>query len=257
MSVLSENIRYLRAQLGYAQQKVADALKITRGRYAKYEDASSEPPIDILLRMSRYYRVSIDLLVSLDLKKYKIDELLKLSDNRILLPVTVDPSGRNPIEIIPQKAKMGYLEGYSDPEYIESLQTLSLPFLTNGKYRAFMAEGDSMPPFTDGTYIIGRFVETVFEMNPGKTYVLVTLDGIVYKRLEEKSSDKILVSSDNTFFQPYEIPLYELIEIWEFACAISTKAFDLLDLSNVEVREMFLSLKEDIKNLEFRLSSDK
>src|SRR5690554_7588827 len=53
MSLLSENIRYLRGQLGHSQQKVADTLSITRGRYSKYEDGATEPPLDILLSISK------------------------------------------------------------------------------------------------------------------------------------------------------------------------------------------------------------
>src|SRR5699024_2603950 len=44
VSYLAENIRYLRRELKVSQQKVADDLAITRGRYAKYEDGASEPP---------------------------------------------------------------------------------------------------------------------------------------------------------------------------------------------------------------------
>ena len=101
MSLLADNIRYLRNRLDYSQQKVADDLMITRGRYAKYEDGASEPPIDILVRMSRYYNVSIDLLVTVDLRKYSLNEILKLPDNRILLPVKVDRHGANVIELVP------------------------------------------------------------------------------------------------------------------------------------------------------------
>src|SRR5690554_1608868 len=132
MSLLSENMRYLRGQLGYSQQRVADDLTITRGRYSKYEDGPTEPPIDILVKISRYYHISIDLLVSVDLRKYNLKEILELPDNRILLPVKVDSYGENKIEIVPHKATMGYLTGYADPEYIENLQTISLPFLGRG-----------------------------------------------------------------------------------------------------------------------------
>src|SRR5690606_4336144 len=143
MSLLSENIRYLRSQLGHSQQKVADNLIITRGRYSKYEDGATEPPLDILLKISRYYHVSIDLLLSVDLRKISLKEIMKLADNRILLPITVNRRGENKIEIVPHKASMGYLASYADPEYIENLQTISLPFLGMGKFRAFPVEGDS------------------------------------------------------------------------------------------------------------------
>ena len=104
MSVLSDNMRYLRAQLNFSQQKVADNLIITRGRYAKYEDGASEPPIEILLKISKYFKISIDLLVSIDIRKYPLEEIIRLPDNRIVLPIKVDTSGENRIEIIPHKA---------------------------------------------------------------------------------------------------------------------------------------------------------
>jgi len=65
MSILSENIRYLRAKKGLSQQKVADALIITRARYSKYEEGAAEPPLEILIRMARYFDTSIDTLVTI------------------------------------------------------------------------------------------------------------------------------------------------------------------------------------------------
>lgn len=253
MSILSENLRYLRAQLKLSQQKLADSISIERGRYSKYEDAASEPPIEILLRVSRFFHVSIDLLVSVDLRRFPLDEMLQLPDNRILLPVMVDQTGENRIEIIPNKAKMGYLNGYNDPGYIESLQHISLPFLRNGKYRAFPAEGDSMPPFKDGTYIVGKYVEKIQDMKVDKTYLLITRNGFVYKRLEKLDKSSIMVRSNNTFYEGYEILFSDLIEVWEFACSISTDEFDLLDFASNDIKGMFLALQEDIRRLQHRL----
>ena len=76
-------------------------------------------------------------MLSVDIEKHPIDEMLKLPDNRIVLPVAVDNHGNDTIEIIPQKASMGYLEGYSDIDYIESLQRIALPFLYQWKIQSF------------------------------------------------------------------------------------------------------------------------
>lgn len=247
MSILSENMRHLRGQQKYAQQKIADDLLITRGRYAKYEDGSSEPPIEILIRLSKYYRISIDLLVGLDLSKYTLEKMMKLPDNRTILPITVDEKGENKIEIIPEKAQMGYLQGYSDPEYIEKLQTISLPFLRNGKFRAFPASGDSMPPFKNGTFIVGKYVENVDDLKINKTYIFITKnEGVVYKRLQKKTARNITVSSDNPLYKPYEIKLSDLVEIWEYSCSINTSEFENETLDMMTVKEMFLSLKKEI-----------
>lgn len=256
MSVFSDNLRYLRMQLGLSQQKIADKLVITRGRYAKYEDGASEPPIEILMRISRFFYVSIDLLVSVDLRKFRLEEMLKLPDNRILLPIKVDSRGENKIEIIPAKASMGYLKGYSDPGYIESLQTISLPFLRNGKYRAFPASGDSMPPFKDGTLIVGKYVETVADLKENKTYIFITRnEGIVYKRFVKKDREGITVSSDNSFYPPYRITSGDLVEIWEFACSISLTEFDTESLSNQNITELILKLREEVDGISRKLQA--
>jgi len=84
MSLLSENLRYLRAQKKCAQQQVANDLIISRGRYSKYEDGKSEPPLEILKRISGYYHVSIDLMVSVDLRQIHVQDLMALEENRIL-----------------------------------------------------------------------------------------------------------------------------------------------------------------------------
>lgn len=87
MSLLADNMRFLRGRRGLSQQRVADELIITRSRYAKYEEGASEPPIELLQRISRYFHVSIDLLVGVDLQRSRIEELLQLPDYRRVLPV--------------------------------------------------------------------------------------------------------------------------------------------------------------------------
>jgi transcriptional regulator with XRE-family HTH domain len=74
MSTLSENLRYLRAQRKASQQYIANELIISRGRYSKYEDGKSEPPLAILRLISDYFRVSIDLLISVELRNVPVED---------------------------------------------------------------------------------------------------------------------------------------------------------------------------------------
>lgn len=250
MSILSENMRYLRSQRSLSQQKVSDALIITRARYAKYEEGASDPPLEILQRIAHYFQVSIDLLISIDLRKVPMDDLLKLEGNRILLPIKINHSGDSFIEIIPHKAKAGYLSGYSDPEFIENLQHISLPFLRNGKYRAFPVEGDSMPPHNEGSFIIGRYIEKLTDIKEGKTYVLLTRsEGIVYKRLYRKGKNGFMLHSDNSIYQPYEIRASEILEVWEFACSLATLEAEPDNLSAEDIRDILKGLQRDVKSI--------
>lgn len=249
MLILAKNLKHLREEvLKISQQKLADKLLVTRSSYEKYENDKVQPSIETLLRISKLYHISVDILLTVEISKYPLDELLQLPNNRILLPVLIDNKGDNKIEIIPSKASMGYLNGYNEPEYIESLQNISLPFLRNGKYRAFPVEGDSMPPFKDGTFIIGRYIEKISEMKVNKTYLLVTRSGFVYKRLAQINENSIQVLSDNSFYEPYQIPFYDLLEIWEYEYSL-LKDYDSSDFSTSDIKEMFSSLKEDMKEM--------
>lgn len=249
MSTFSDNLRYLRVKSGMTQQKVADALLIPRDRYARYE-GTTDPPLDCLQKISRYYHVSIDLLLSFDIRQIPYENLIKLEDNRILLPMTVDSNGENMIEIIPAKAQAGYLTGYSDPEFIEALQHISLPFLKNGKYRAFPVTGDSMPPHKEGSFVVGEYVERLTDVVDGKTYILITKnDGIAYKRLKKNSGSSLTAQSDNVIYEPYEVKANEVLEIWRYACSIATQEFEQDDLGVLSVKDVLQGLRQDMNAL--------
>lgn len=251
LSILADNIRYLRLKQvpNLSQEKIAEKLMISRESYAKYETAKYSLPLDVLLAISRYYHISTDLLLTVDLRKYKLEEMLNLPDNRILLPIKTDSKGENKIEIVPYKASMGYLTGYSDPEYVESLQTMSLPFLHNGKYRAFPAEGDSMPPYQDGTYIVGKYIESLADIKVGKTHVLITRTGFTFKRIESINDNSITVNADNTFYDNYDIPLIDLWEAWQYAGSFSSKEQEIIDFTNEDIKSMLIKLMQEVKEL--------
>lgn len=255
MSIFAENIRFLRGKKNITQGKIADDLIITRSRFVSYEDGRSEPPIEVLIRISKYFNISIDLLVTVDIRKYSLDDMINLPDNRVVLPIVVDKEGENKIEIVPHKASMGYLDGYSDPEYIESLQHMSLPFLRNGIYRAFPVEGDSMPPYNDRTFIVGQYVESRNDLKIGKTYLFITREGMTYKRYASQNEYGTLVSADNSFYDPYEIEWAEVLEIWEYECSVNRDELGLWNAPQPDIQAMFLSLKNDIQILKEQLNN--
>jgi transcriptional regulator with XRE-family HTH domain len=250
MLYISDNLKWLRSRRNLSQQEAADGMKFGLDQYKKYEYGKNTPPAEALLVISRYYHISIDLLLTIDLRKIIIDNLLKLEDNRIVLPITVDNNGNNLIEIIPHKARAGYLTGYADAEFIETLPQISLPFLGSGKMRAFPVGGDSMPPHTDQSFIVGKYIENLGEIKMNKTYVLVTVgEGITYKRLSSKNVDSVIVEPDNVIYNPYEIKLSNILEIWEYVAHIGRDDSKQLFSNSDDIKGMFLELKRDINAL--------
>ena len=63
-------IEDLRVDRDLTQQQVAEVLECQREVYRRYEKGTRTIPIDFLIKLSRYYRVSIDYIVGLtDSKK--------------------------------------------------------------------------------------------------------------------------------------------------------------------------------------------
>lgn len=259
MSLFSDNIRALRIKHQISQEKLAEQLGITRGRYVKYEDGTSEAPYDILKKIAHHYHISIDLLLAVDVRKIDLQDLIKLENNRLILPIQVDAIGENVIEVVTQKVKAGYLNGYADPEYIESLQQISLPFLGLGKHRGFPVEGDSMPPHEEGSIIVGRYVEKLGEVQDGKTYILITKNqGMVYKRLNKNKRNAFVLESDNRFYPNFEVKFSEILEIWEFVCNIgrSDKKEPVTEIDSLKA--ILMEVKREVKEIkEQRVSKGK
>ncbi|MEQ8924711.1 MAG: helix-turn-helix domain-containing protein, partial [Fulvivirga sp.] len=187
MTLISDNIKFLRKKIGLTQEQFAERIGIKRSLVGAYEEGRADPRITNLINMAQVFGTSVDILINKNVMKLSDAELNTSSYKRgkEVLAITVDSDQRENIELVPQKAAAGYLNGYADREYIEELPKFKLPILPeNVTYRAFEISGDSMLPILPGTIIIGEYIDDIREIKNGKTYVLVTkTEGIVYKRV--------------------------------------------------------------------------
>jgi len=250
MQPIQANIRHLRTLKKMSQERFADELSWSRSMVGSYEEGRSEPPIDRLIDVSDYFDIPIDILVKKDLRKAKDTSFIEVGNKRVLFPVTVNENNEDLIEIIPAKASAGYLSGYDDPEYIEQLQKIKLPFLPTGTHRAFPIKGDSMLPVKDGSFVVAKFLEDISDIKSGRTYVVLTKDdGLVYKRVyitDDDSSD-LLLSSDNKTYTPYLVSKETILELWEFTCCINTQEYDEKELKLSSIMMMFQELKVELE----------
>lgn len=252
MNFLSKNIKHLRSLKGLTQEQFAEKLNVSRSRISSYEENRAMPSIDFLMELSDFFDISIDLLAKNDLTKATDLNFLKIGSKRVLFPITVDSENEDLIEIIPVEASAGYLRGYSDPEYIEHLNKIKLPFLPTGTHRAFPIKGDSMLPVKSGSYVVARFVENIRDLKNGKTYIIITLnDGIVYKRIFDKMDEHnmLLLASDNKKYDPYYVHVNEVLELWEFTCSINTQEYDEQELKISSIANMLTQLGVELKEL--------
>lgn len=64
--LLSESLTELRKGKGLSQKEVAGALGISQATYSTYERGRTEPPMEILVRLSFMYGVSLDIIAQRD-----------------------------------------------------------------------------------------------------------------------------------------------------------------------------------------------
>jgi transcriptional regulator with XRE-family HTH domain len=252
MSKIASNIRFLRQLKGLSQEQLADDLKVTRSRIGGYEEARNEPPIDLLIRLSEYFHIAIDALVRGDLKKTNLDGLMKIGKNRILFPILLDNDGNDMVELIPLKASAGYTHGYADPDYIEKLPQMKLPFLPSGKHRAFPIKGDSMPPIKEGSFVIAKFLDRLEDIKLGQTFIVVTKDdGLAYKRIMayNKKEGTYELHSDNKLYQPFKVKASDILEVWEYSCCINMNQYENEELNLDSIMNMLRGLKVEISEI--------
>ena len=244
MSQAGKNLKYLRKLRGWTQEQFSNKLKIKRSLLGAYEEERAEPRIEVLETVSSIFRITLDELLLKDVSNAKGPTYtekrrqLKLSETH------------NEIQFVPVKAAAGYLTGYADPDFIDELNTFTLPMLSGGSYRAFEIIGDSMLPTQSGSVIVGEKLENIDSVKNSNTYIVVSRnEGIVYKRVlkNNRSKSKVTLVSDNPLYEPYQVNTDEIVELWQ--------AQMILSKANVQQRWDVNQLANLVNNLQEQVST--
>ena len=264
-----QNIKLLRKRRSRTQDDIALALNMKRSTLSGYENGVAEPGIEALLALSKYFKISVDTLLSVDLSTLRDSELYQLEHgydifvnggNLRVLITTVDSKNKENIEVINQKASAGYRTGFADPEYIKVLPTFQLPFLSaDRKYRTFQISGDSMLPIPDKSWVTGEFVQNWDLIRDHQAYIILTLnDGIMFKVAENrlKTESRLVLHSLNPLYESYPVDLKDLREVWRFVHYISSELPEP-NLQSNEISSTLVSLKNEMAEIKAQLKQGK
>ena len=256
MSIISENIKHLRKLRGWTQGDFANQIGIKRSLVGAYEEGRADPRLNNLMNMAKLFGLSLDQLLATDFTGKSLEQIEYLKANGHVggfkvLSISVNQDNQEMIDLIPQKASAGYLNGYADPSYLEALPKFQLPNLPkNATYRAFEITGDSMLPIKPGTVVIGQYIERIADIKNGKCYVLLSKEeGVVYKRVFDYTQEngRLFLVSDNKVYSPYKIDAEDVLEIWE------AKAYISMDIPDPEDTQMSF---DQLKNIVMELQQE-
>ncbi len=255
MSNISNNLKYLRKKNSLTQQQFADVMDIKRSLVGAYEEDRAEPKYDLLKKIAEYFELSIDEFINEEINDQWKSKPKSQGSNLRVLSISVDQNDQENIELVPVKASAGYLNGFSDPQYIHNLPKFQLPIpaLRQGTYRAFEIMGDSMLPIQPGSIIIGEYLENWNDVKTGETYIIISLnEGVVYKRAGNrfKENKELKLISDNKVYDAYSIPADEILEIWKAKAFISTDLPEPSPEPTIEsLTTMMAQMQRSISNL--------
>lgn len=245
MSNAGKNLRYLRKLRGWTQEEFANKLKIKRSLVGAYEEERAEPKLEVMEQVCAIFKLSLEELLFKDLNEARGGG--SYLDKRRQMKMVAESAE---VRFVPVKAAAGYLTGYADPEFIDELNTFTLPMLAPGQYRAFEIIGDSMLPTPSGSVIVGERVEGLEDLKNSNTYVVLSrTEGVAYKRVMKNNrlKNKITLISDNPIYEPYNVSAEDVLEIW--------KAVYILQKANAAPRWDVNQLAGMVNNLQEQVST--
>ncbi|MBI9039100.1 MAG: LexA family transcriptional regulator [Bacteroidales bacterium] len=259
------NIKLLRKRKGRTQDDIAFALNMKRSTLSGYENQIAQPGINVLIAFSDYFNIAVDTLLRVNLEELRESQLSQIEkgydvyikgSNLRVLATTVNHDNEENIELVSEKARAGYASGFADPEYIKILPTFHLPFLSKQKkYRTFQISGDSMLPIPDGSYVTGEFIQNWNNIRNHHAYIIITIeDGVVFKVIENKimSEYKFTLHSLNSLYDPFDIAISEVKEVWKFVNYISAE----MPEANKEKEDLIKtvqSLKKEVRAIQMKM----
>lgn len=251
MSLAGQNLKYLRKLRGWTQEEFASKIGIKRSLVGAYEEERADPRLDVLETVSEIFKLTLDELLLEDLNQTTGSSYL--AKRRQMKMMSAD---RNLIHFVPVKATAGYLAGYGDAEFIDELNTFTLPMLSGGSYRAFEIIGDSMLPTPSGSIIVGEKVENIEGVKNNGAYIVVSSnEGIVYKRVvkNNRNKQKLTLVSDNPAYQPYQVQAADVLEIWQ-AQAVINKVTQQQRWDVDSLVSLVSNLQDQVSNLKKKMN---
>jgi len=171
-----------------------------------------------------------------------------------VLTIVTNASEDERIVHVPVPAQAGYAGEMTDPTFIQDLPTFTLPDYKYkvGTHRSFDVSGDSMETtLFEGDKVICSYLEpTLWEtsIKDNYVYVVVTRGDVVVKRVHNfvKEKKQLVLHSDNSFYEPYNVNIGDVREIWYVRAKISPFLPSPVNIQN--------SMYEEVKQLQTIIS---
>lgn len=238
MSIISENIKYLRNLNRLTQEQFSSRIGIKRSLLGAYEEARANPPLDKLKLIAQSFGVSVDALIKQDIRRMRetpditlgfekrepipeprkvtelLDELLPAVKKEERVPPPPPPSIPPPPQVIIPEPYVA-VRPKEPSSTLPNSPTFIFPGLI-GQANVKTFEGVADFPIPDA-WVVGEPKEDLLSIPDGHYFVLLTRPyGLIYRRVynQVKSKGNFLLVSDLDGISPREVDVKDIQEAW-------------------------------------------
>ena len=267
---IGDRLRSLRLARDLSQAEVSEAFGLSRSHYSQVELGKQFPSYAVLSRIADFYHTDYewilhgqDVVSPIADGKSVLDAEKKADISTVTNPATsqvtrvLQTGSASKTVLLKLTEQFAYLENRTDENYIAGLPELSFPLsqLSQGTYRAFEVEGDSMESFLDYQDIaIGRKVEDYTRISLSNVYVIVLDQCIRIRRITNfvRESRTFVCFPDNRYYRPETILVSDIKELWEVKAKISfklTKTIQNISQDFQDFEKSINELKEELQKV--------
>lgn len=237
-----------------SQSDFAQLFNLARPSVGAYEEGRTEPKIETLIQIAKYFELSIDTLL---LKELTINELFKFDLFRAdLQTVQLEKQEEDKDDIkeqtpfVPLEKRLDYIVNHNVKDFINRLPVIQFPFTKTKKSRAFQIDGSEMTYEQSGLHhkdILLCSPVDVSTLEVSKVYVIVVETDIIARRYAS-INDGLIFKADNPIYDDVTLTEKEILEIW-----LAEAVFSMNLKSPTRIEERMNLLEEKIRILEGKL----
>jgi DNA-binding XRE family transcriptional regulator len=211
MDVNALNIRSKRKELKLTQKQLADILGVSFNTISNWERGEVIPETKFGI-----------------IKSFLNQEKHNIVNEPNLIPVSYNEMNVMLVPLVNKYAYAGYLNGFSDDEYIDDLPKITFAddVEHKGEYLCFEVKGDSMNDESHASYLEGDILlcrnvrkdywKSKLHINKWDFVIVHKTDGILLKRIINHDVEKglITIHSLNDYYQDKIIHLKDVFQIF-------------------------------------------
>ncbi|MDO5509338.1 MAG: LexA family transcriptional regulator [Weeksellaceae bacterium] len=246
LSIEQQRFREVREQLGYTQTKFAEMLGIGSST-ADIERGKVKLPGQAVMELMNLFQIN-----PLWLYDKSAEKTIAYIDSHVMPKILqVNNQLEENILLVPIRAAAGYGANIGDEEFYENLPAFSIPLpaYRNASFRGFQISGESMiPGIQPEEWVIAKALENISQIKDGNIYVIVEADSVRIKRIFKESDTLISLVSDNPEFPPVQVPISQILEIWEYHSKITTAT----DANDINLQTLYRELQEIKRKIDMK-----